>query len=333
MFTKIVAAVLFLCAALSVGACGSGDQAEPQQQPGNGSRATEEVTGQTVRPSPDAGEDTSQVGAAEVPSGGVGEAIPLAGVEVRVLDYLSTPEYSYIESAYSDGTWMGEEGIATAGKFVVVNYAVRNTGSAPTTTALTGMLETADGESYQEADAPKNPQSGYTGLELAPRELGIGQLIFDVPEDVEPVRLNLSVEDASGQPTGQGATVDLTRQDPQGPSPEEILALYYTYGNMGAYAQQYALFSYESKQRITEEQFVSYFESIYPSGTKDFSFPSVDVRGEEATVEIVRTDFDGEGEEQVQITQEMARQEEGWRVVAREDQVESLTAEPETTQY
>lgn len=324
-----------LAAVLVVG-CGEAQEQGAQEQgaqesPNDGSRATEEMTGRTTQPSPDAEETEGSVGASSQPSGGVGEAIALTGFEFRVLDYVSTPEYSFLEFVYSDGTTEGEEGVSTAGKFVVVTYTARNTGSAPTTATLSGSLETEGGEFYPEAETPKNPESGYAGLELSPRQLGTGQFVFDVPQDIEPVRLNVGSEDASGQLTGQGATVDLTRQDPQGPTPEEIMALYYTYGNMGAQAESYALFADESKQQFSEEQYVSYFD--FPNGFKNVSFPSVDVQGDRATVDVVRTGFDANGERQDQITQELVLQEDGWRLVARDDQVEAFTGAAEEAQY
>ena len=273
-------------------------------------------------------------GASSQPSGGVGEAIALTGFDFRVLDYVSTPEYSYLEAANPDGTTEGEEeGISAAGKFVVVTYTARNTGSAPTSAALSATLETESGEAYPEAETPKNPNSsGYTGLELAPRQLGTGQFIFDVPEDVEPIRLDVGIKYASGQLTGEGATVDLTRRDPQGPTPEEIMALGYTYINMGAWAEFYALLADESKQLVPQKQFVAFFESAEPTGVEGFSFPSVDVQGDRATV---RTDFgtSTDGEESEQLTQELVLQEDGWRIVASDEQVEAFTGTVEATQY
>jgi hypothetical protein len=50
-------------------------------------------------------------------------------------------------------------------------------------------------------------------------------------------------------------------------------------------------------------------------------------------VDVVRTDFTATGEEQVQITQEMVLQEDGWRVVAREEQIAEFTGTAEATQY
>jgi hypothetical protein len=322
-------AALLFCLAWALASCGASERAG-EEPPAGQSSATEEMTGPTIRPG---GEETADPGgASSQPSGGVGEAIALTGFDFRVLDYVSTPEYSYLEAANPDGTTEGEEGISAAGKFVVVTYTARNTGSAPTTAALTGSLETEGGEAYPEAETPKNPNSGYAGLELAPRQLGTGQFIFDVPQDVEPVRLDVGIKYASGQLTGEGATVDLTRQDPQGPTPEEIMALGYTYINMGAWGEFYALLADESKQLVPEKQFVAFFESAEPTGVEGFSFPSVDVQGDRATV---RTDFgtSTDGEESEQLTQELVLQEDGWRIVASDEQVEAFTGTVEATQY
>jgi hypothetical protein len=51
--------------------------------------------------------------------------------------------------------------------------------------------------------------------------------------------------------------VDLRESDPQGPRPEEILALQFEYINMTDFERVYDLFAQESKDRVSEQDYVS----------------------------------------------------------------------------
>jgi hypothetical protein len=66
---------------------------------------------------------------------------------------------------------------------------------------------------------------------------------------------------------------------------------------------------------------------------RDYAFPSVEVEGDRATVErvITATDLDG-ADIQDKATQELVLEDEGWRIVMREQQVRLFTeGAPEST--
>ncbi|MDP9454630.1 MAG: DUF4352 domain-containing protein [Actinomycetota bacterium] len=117
-------------------------------------------------------------------------------------------------------------------------------------------------------------------------------------------------------------------------APEEVLALQYRLINAGDYEGAYALFAAESKLLITPEQYAAYFEANAPYSITDYSFLSVDNRGDEATVEAAVTASSASGQESYQASQPLVRQGAVWRVVMRDEQASTFAgAEQETAQY
>ena len=110
-------------------------------------------------------------------------------------------------------------------------------------------------------------------------------------------------------------------------SPEETLELQYQYINSGEYEQAYELFTDDSKAAVTLEQYEAYFEATAPYEITDYSFPSVQVDGDTGSVEAAVTVSTGTaGVQQYPITQQMSLTNEGWRVVMRDEQIESFTS-------
>jgi hypothetical protein len=209
----------------------------------------------------------------------------------------------------------------------VVNYSVTNTSPQTIEPALSAQLHVkgADGktEVYEETDVVTPP---HDFEEVPPHGLLLSQFIFDVPTEVEPELLAVA-EEAATATSSEVGVVDLRESDPQGPRPEEILALHYEYFNMGEYERAYDLFAQESKERVSEQMFVSKNEQDdQKTGGYSFtqySFPSVEIEGDHATMQVVRTSSDQEESElQEEITQEAVLEDEGWRIVMREDQYE-----------
>lgn len=104
-------------------------------------------------------------------------------------------------------------------------------------------------------------------------------------------------------------------------APEETVALQYQHINAGDYEAAYALFDDGSKQLVSPEQYRAFFESNAPYSLTDYSFPSVSVQGEEATVEAAFTVNSATGQEQLQRTQQLISEGGQWRIVMRDEQV------------
>jgi hypothetical protein len=159
-----------------------------------------------------------------------------------------------------------------------------------------------------------------------------GQFIFDVPVDVEPRLVAVLYEDGLEEIRGEAGVVDLTREDSQGPRPEEILALQYELGNMYEWEEAYDLFAQESQDRVSRGQYVSFWEGTEDNAVTDYAFPSIEVEGDHASVESVITGATESKDVQDKRTQEFVREEEGWRIVMRERQVRLFTeGAPEST--
>ena len=122
------------------------------------------------------------------------------------------------------------------------------------------------------------------------------------------------------------------------PAPEETLALQYKYLNEGNYGAAYSLFTEQSKQLISLEQYRAWFENAGNYQITNFSFPTVQVADNTATVLADLTAIsDATGGDQYQRTQEMQLENGSWRVVIRGEQVELFagtgpTQTPETQQ-
>ena len=156
--------------------------------------------------------------------------------------------------------------------------------------------------------------------------MAVSQFIFDVPTDVEPELLVVTEEPQMDTVYDVG-TIDLTENEPQGPRPEEIYALQMEYYNMADYERAYELFAQETKARVSEQVFTSENQQDDEkyggySFTK-YSFPSVEIEGDHATMQVVRSVSGASAsasEEQERVTQEAVLEDEGWRILMRDDQ-------------
>jgi hypothetical protein len=253
-------------------------------------------------------------------AGIVGEKVKGSSFDLRVLDYFSADHYYYaidrnVEMRCTRGVchWteappyidIAEEATSQAGrKFVVVNYSVTNTSSKTVEPTLSAQLHVrgADGKTqvYKETDDVRPP---IDLDDIAPQGLRLAQFVFDVPKEVEPelVAVAKEAEEATASSEEEETwVVDLRESYPQGPRPEEILALQYEYFNMADYERVYDLFAQESKDRVSEGVYVSFQRELHKEDPGNFipsySFPSVEIEGERATIQVViYSDAEGEG--------------------------------------
>jgi hypothetical protein len=243
-------------------------------------------------------------------AGIVGEKVKGSSFDLRVLDYFSADHYYYAIDRYveircnrnpygchlvEDPPYIdkAEEATSQEGrKFVVVNYSVTNTSPQRTIEpTLSAQLHVrgADGktEVYEETDDVRPPR---TLGDIAPDGLRLAQFVFDVPKEVEPELVAVAQENTTAKVSEEEWVVDLRQSDPQGPRPEEILALQYEYSNMTDFERVYDLFAQESKDRVSEQDYVSLGrEMIRVSGYlfPSYSFPSVEIEGDRATIQVV----------------------------------------------
>jgi len=253
----------------------------------------------------------------------VGRAVPFPDFDLRVLDVIVADAYQYADFINPDGSPSNPEVVPAAGKFLIVSYSARNTTGGPLQFGTGATLTTAEGQTYETSEEAEHPDSGDFGFELAPDQMSVGMFIFDVPTDAEPGSISVG-EGYQGNFDAPPVGIDLTEGEPRGPEPDEILALQYEYANMAAWDEAYALYADESKALVSEEQFTEVQAGGPQPAISEYAFPSVEVNGDSASIHRVLTVNSAEGDAQDEATQEMALQEDGWRVVMRDDQVETF---------
>ena len=176
-----------------------------------------------------------------------------------------------------------------------------------------------------EQGGPTNGEDAEPPTREVTREVTKMVTVAEAPEDEE---------NAASPPSTPPADRPDERPATQQGSPEEVLALQYRLINAGDYEGAYALFDDRSKLLITPEQYAAYFEANAPYAITDYSFLSVDDRGDDASVEAELTASSGSGQETYAVTQPLVREGAAWRVVMRDEQASTFAgAEQETAQY
>jgi hypothetical protein len=257
----------------------------------------------------------------------VGENVERSSFDLRVLDYFTTEQYYYVirrVEPMAEYVVFEEDAISQAGKFVVVNYSVTNTSPFTIEPVLSAQLHVkgADGktEVYEETDDFQPPRA--RNKDIVMDGMRLSQFIFDVPKEVEPELLAVA-EEAIGSVVPE--VVDLRKSDPQGPSPEEILDLQNEYFNMTEFERVYDLYAQESKDRVSEQAFVSAQkkakqQGVSPTTPTNYSMPSVEIEGDRATIHPVGIEppVEREGLHRV-VTDpheaELVLEDEGWRIL------------------
>src|SRR5215218_4949505 len=113
---------------------------------------------------------------------------------------------------------------------------------------------------------------------------------------------------------------------PQEKSPKEVLASQYEHINAGDYKAAYALFDTQSHQIVSLKQYKAYFRNNSPYSIDHYSFTSVNVNGDSATVKADLSVYSSTGNDHYQVSQQLVRQDGGWRVVMRDEQAASFTS-------
>ena len=120
--------------------------------------------------------------------------------------------------------------------------------------------------------------------------------------------------------------VDLRESNPQGPRPEEILALQSEYFNMTDFERAYDLYAQESKDRVSEQVFVGAQkegkqQGVSPTIPTSYSIPRVEIEGDRATIHVVGIEppVEREGLHLSRVTHaheaEAVLEDEGWRIM------------------
>lgn len=115
-------------------------------------------------------------------------------------------------------------------------------------------------------------------------------------------------------------------QTSTGAAAEEVLASQYQLINAGDYEGAYELFDDGSQQIVSQQEYGAYFASVAPYEITDYSFSSVQVQGNTASLVVDLAVSSSEGYDEYQVTQQMVREDGNWRVVMREEQIASFSS-------
>jgi hypothetical protein len=207
---------------------------------------------------------------------------------------------------------------------VAIDYVAENTSDSPLTTEVEARLEDTQGNSHVEDSSIESPEGGTDGMDLDPGEKKASTVYFDVPSGTTPEVLTI-------KSFGKEARVDLTRSERDEIPPEDYLRVYHTYFNERAYEEAYGLLDSASTQEVTLGDWLSFYEPLWGE-----RFISVDVLDplssgtEEAAFFMDRTFYRADGsqipdeEVNADVTQEMIRDGEEWKLVMRQDLVEDI---------
>ena len=315
--TVTVLLVLVLIAAL----CGCGQASSPVEKQERREGIEQAAGGEPDPPG------TREVAGDKAASAIVGEGVSTPSFDYRFLDYFATDHYYYLENPARRDVM---EGSPQSGKFVVVTYSVTNTSPRTIRPDLGAMLRARAGgeaEVYEESRDVMHPRSSPDALELAPGQMGTGQFIFDVPAEADTESVTVLLDEDPGAPGEEAGTVDLNRRDPLELSAEEILALQYEYLNMTAWKRAYELFAEESKREVSLEEYETYMDSgknERPTAIIEYAFRTAEVEEDRAAIEREFTLATPDGEHRQEATQEAVLEDEGWRIVMRDDQIRAL---------
>lgn len=193
--------------------------------------------------------------------------------------------------------------------------------------SLAGCKEADSGDSAEQQQALEEAQREITQAREEAEQAR------EEAEEAREAAEEASESEAEGG-LGEDASTEETSEEPSENTPElspsETLGAQYDYMGSGQYEEAYYMLAEQSQRLVSLEQYVAFFPSSYE--VSEYSVNSEQINGDTATVQadLVVTDSQ-RGVQQYPITQEFVLVEDEWRVILRDEQVETFTAvrEPE----
>lgn len=156
-------------------------------------------------------------------------------------------------------------------------------------------------------------------LEEAQRELTEAR---QAAEEARRTAEEMREEAESGEASTHEASV--SGDDEPELSPSETLVLQYEFLNTGQYEEAYELFAGQSQRLVSRELYSDFFAPTYE--VSEYLVQSEQISGETATVQAdLAVTGSQQGTQQYSVTQEVVREDEEWRVLLRNDQIEAFT--------
>lgn len=205
------------------------------------------------------------------------------------------------------------------------------------------LLPVGCGESAERAPAEGGARTGAQTVEVTQevtRDV-TQEVTVEVTEEA-PSGPATARESAASSSVAAGTTTSVSgdvaaagpgEDSPCGEEPQAVLVEQYEHINTGEYESAYAFFADVSKVLVTPEQYRAFFEANAPYSVTGYSFPSVDVTGETATVTVEFTATSSGVAEALTRTQELVCEFGSWRVVMRHEQVTAFLETGQEGQY
>ena len=267
--------------------------------------------------------------------GGVGEAVKVGGISLRVFDVRFRDRVDAVSGP-------GEEAITRgggSGEFAAVDFVAQNVSGSPLTTGARATLVDDRGDAYEQGVRIEPPAGGLDGMKLGTGQRRASTVFFRVPNGISPERLEVRTPN-------DVAHIDLLDARVGKIPPEDYLRVFHAYLNEKAYEEAYELLDPASVQEITLGEWLTFFEPLW--GERYVSLDGIRrvfVGGDDATFNLNRTLYDEDGdpvpdpEIDASVSQEMVRDGEGWRLVMGDELASDIiavvgvdeTPEPEAT--
>jgi hypothetical protein len=306
-----ILAGLMVTLLLGVG-CSSGDgDGRANREEGEGER---DSIIKTVKPVDTAAE-------AKEANGGLGEAVEVGGVSLRVIDVRSRDRIYAIAHPGAEPVTKG----GGFGEFVAVDYVARNVSGSPLTTHARATLVDEQGDGYGQAGI-EPPAGGLDDMKLGTGQRWSSTMFFQVPNGISPERLEVRTR-------RDVVRIDLLETHPEGIPPEDYLRVYHLYFNEKASEEAYEMFDPASVENITLGEWMSFYEPLW--GKRYVSLDNLrrlSLNGDRATFALERTFYDGDGnavpdpEVGASVVQEMVKTGEEWKLVMGEDLISDIIA-------
>ncbi|MGH3148409.1 MAG: hypothetical protein ACRDTR_21720 [Rubrobacter sp.] len=295
-------------------ACSAGEDGSEQGEDGNDGRD------QVIR-AQGRSDDRVVDARSEEPDGGLGEAVEVGSMALRVFEVRARDRIYAIPRPGAGPTTRG----GGYGEFVAVDYVARNVSGSPVTTSARATLVDDHGNTY--GQGPIEPPAGGTdGMKLGTGQKRASTMFFQVPNGISPELLEVRAP-------GDVVRIDLLESHRDEIPPEDYLHVYHLYFNERAGEEAYEMLDPTSLQDLTLGEWLSFYEPLW--GKRYLSLDGlrrVSVGDDRATFEMERTIYDADGdpmpdpEIDASVVQEMVKDGDGWQLVLRDDLVSDIIA-------
>ena len=253
--------------------------------------------------------------------GGLGEAVEVGGLSLRVIEVRSR---DHIYSIARPGAEPATRG-GGSGEFVAVDFVAHNVSGSSLTTQASAKLVDEQGNAYGQAGI-EPPAGGLDGMELRPGQKRASTMFFQVPNAIYPERLEVRT-------SGDVARIDLLAAYPEDIPPEDYLRIYHAYFNEKANEEAYEMLDPASVQNITLGEWLEFYGPLWGKRyVRLDSLRRISLSDERATFAMERTFYDADGdpvpdpEVDASVVQEMVRTGEQWKLVMGEDLISDIIA-------